>query len=204
MSNESPLSKSLCSHLDSAYSDYVADQSDHNLNRLFQATRQLSRSITWNILHGANDEVAEEGAENVVLALSGFAGGSLFSTFAWSVIANHIRNWLDQNSRRNRVEISTEHLPQEDFAALAYDPNKDYHDKAALRAALDALPRPNRVVVNLVLKGYTFSEIAKQLAIPLTTAHARWARALNVLEKNRRSSTKVSASPLTKESKWKR
>lgn len=201
------LPKSLCNLVDLSYSTYTSDKSDHNLNRLFQSLRQLSRSITWNILHSPNDEAAEEAAENVVLSLARFGGTSNFSTWAWSVIQNHIKNWLDQNSRRNRAEVSTEHLPSEDFQALSYDPNTEYHDRAALRAALADLPRANRVVVNLVLQGYTFAEVAEKLSLPLGTAHARWASALRALEKTRRTSTKNPTKKATKETdeaKWKR
>lgn len=194
---------SLSNLVDSAYSTYTADKTEESLSALFKILRQLSRSITWNILHGPNDEVAEEAAENVILALSSFVGNSQFSTFAHSVIQNHIKSWLESNSRRNRAEVSTEHLPSDDFQALSYDPHTEYFDRAALRAALETLPRANRVVVNLVLKGYTFAEIADQLSLPLQTAHGRWASALKSLQKRTGTQEKPRQNQ-TKESQWKR
>jgi RNA polymerase sigma factor (sigma-70 family) len=203
-SGSDSLPKSLCNLVNLAFSTYTSDKSDHHLEQLFKLLRQLSRSITWNLLHSPNDEVAEEAAEHVVLVLESFKDNSSFSTWAWTIIQNHIKDWLDSNSSRTRAELSTEHLPPEDFQALSYDPHKEgYCRFFDLRRALEALPRANRVVVNLVLKGYTFEEVGEKLSIPVTTAYARWTSALRALKNSRRPSTKKSAKNPSKESEWK-
>ncbi|MGJ7457658.1 sigma-70 family RNA polymerase sigma factor [Halomonas sp. MA07-2] len=53
-----------------------------------------------------------------------------------------------------------------------------------LRAALDALPEPFRLVIVLVeVQGYTYEEVSRLLGIPLGTVRSRLSRARGLLQK---------------------
>ena len=104
-----------------------------------------------------------------------------------------VRAWLFTIAKSAAIDIarrpsSRPFLPVEDFQL---PPQYDTVDQAltvlTIDQALDKLPTIYGDVMRLVRDGYTHSEIAERLDIPIGTVKSRWAKAASTLNAERAS-----------------
>lgn len=92
--------------------------------------------------------------------------------WALTIMTNLYRNAYRASSRSMTLDLDTaEHVPSPDAPS-------DPLERSRLEDALNGLPEENRVVLMLVaIEGFTYSEVAALLDIPIGTVMSRLARA---------------------------
>lgn len=104
------------------------------------------------------------------------------SVTAWLLMMTRARAIDKVRARRARPDVGGELLPDSLQAAPAPDPLAASETAALMRAALDALPAPQRTALELAyFDGLTQTEIAAKLAEPLGTVKTRMRTALATL-----------------------
>lgn len=170
----------------------VAEPSDETLTvKIAQRDRtafaaiydRYARSVFVFAAHLLGEQDAEEAVQEVFLRLwnkaSQFdsAKGN-FRHWFMAIARNYIMDELRRRGQKNRIEAADE---IDELLANAADPTMDAHDQAwanqraqAVLAALKILPdEQRRVLILAYFGGFTQSEIAQQLALPLGTVKKR-------------------------------
>ncbi len=161
---------------------------------LMQAHHERVFRLVWSVLRHEHDarDVAQEVWLSVWQQLSGFRGGSKFSTWLHAIA---VRRAIDHLRKRRRwwtrwLPIGT---PDEDESALMVaepaDTGEDGREQleqaermARLRAALEALPPRHRAVLAMrELEELSYEEIAQALRLPVGTVMSRLYHARRLL-----------------------
>jgi RNA polymerase sigma-70 factor (ECF subfamily) len=127
-------------------------------------------------------EDAEDALQDALLRVAGSPRRHVETPLAYlfAAVRNASLNVIRGQKRRRRREDAA----SRDGEAVFQEPVERSEELAALNAALNAIPAPQREVVMLkVWGGLTFGEIAEMLGIPRPTAASRYRYALDVLHK---------------------
>ncbi|HMI91554.1 MAG TPA: sigma-70 family RNA polymerase sigma factor [Polyangiales bacterium] len=101
------------------------------------------------------------------------------SVRAWLILRTRSRSLDALRAARRAPRVELEAAGQR--ASDSIDPG-DAHDGGRLRALLEDLPKDQHAVLQLAyFGGYSFSEIAERLSIPVGTVKSRMSRAIEAL-----------------------
>ena len=136
---------------------------------LLPSLRRYSRSLTRSDADG--EDLLQDCVEKVLARRSQWRGLNLRG-WALTIMTNLYRNTRRQNSPSMMVELdSAEQVPAPEASA-------DPLERVRLEEALNSLSEENRAVLMLVvIEGYTYSEVAAALDIPIGTVMSRLSRA---------------------------
>ncbi len=136
---------------------------------LLPSLRRYSRSLTRSDNEG--EDLLQDCVEKVLARRSQWRGLNLRG-WALTIMTNLYRNARRNGPRNMTVELdAAESLPS---PAVPSDPL----ERARLEDALNGLSEENRAVLMLVVvEGYTYSEVATALDIPIGTVMSRLSRA---------------------------
>ena len=157
----------------------AAKNDDDAARRLYRKYRMELFRFGFHVL--GNQGLAEEMVQETFIKFCQQAG-------RYDVSRAPVRAWLFTIAKSAAYDIarrpsSRPMLPVEDFQL---PPQYDSVDEAltilTIDQALDKLPSIYRDVMGLVRDGFTHSEIAKRLDIPIGTVKSRMAKAANTLK----------------------
>ena len=148
---------------------------------LFARYRDSVLNIAFGISHSR--EIAEDITQEVFVrayaGLSGFRGGSKFTTWLYRIAVNQSLRTRSVAVRRIEKE-----QPMDDLSLVSSEPSPaDEAERAEteerVRRAIHELPPPQRVVVSLrYLEGLDLAEVAEIVGSPLGTVKSRIHHAL--------------------------
>jgi RNA polymerase sigma-70 factor (ECF subfamily) len=124
------------------------------------------------------DDAAQEAMLGIVRGLPRFDRRARFSTWAYRIATNAALDELRRRKRRPALHVVADDAPAHDPA----DPVAERHlggvvERAAIDAALDALPEDFRTAVVLRdVADLDYAEIAEALGVPVGTVKSRIAR----------------------------
>jgi RNA polymerase sigma-70 factor (ECF subfamily) len=158
--------------------DIAARSDDDAARRLYRKYRMELFRFGFHVLHdeGLTDEMVQETFVKFCQQARKYDPGR-----------GPVRGWLFTMARSVAIDIarrpsSRPFLPMEDFQL---PPQYDTVDQAltilTVDQALDKLPSIYGDVMRLVRDGFTHSEIAERLGIPIGTVKSRMAKAANTL-----------------------
>jgi RNA polymerase sigma-70 factor (ECF subfamily) len=134
------------------------------------------RIVAGHLGQDEAEDATQEAFVHVQRGLATFEGRARLSTWIHRVATNVALKRL----RTRRRKPAPEALVAEPLAGGAGPDaaSAAREERAALLAALDHLPEPQRAVVVLrAIEGLSFEEVARTLGIPVPTAESRMARA---------------------------
>lgn len=136
---------------------------------LLPSLRRYSRSLTRSDADG--EDLLQDCVEKVLARRSQWRGLNLRG-WALTIMTNLYRNTRRQSPPSMMVELdSAEDMPSPETTA-------DPLERLRLEDALNSLSEENRAVLMLVvIEGYTYSEVAAALDIPVGTVMSRLSRA---------------------------
>ena len=150
---------------------------DHAIAELVAAYRPALFRLALSILAdpAEADEAAQDAFVQALRALPGYRGAAAFTTWLYAITVNVCRGRLRRRGARERLRQAlaglwplTSHAPAPEAQAVQAE------GRAAVSAAVAALPEPQRLVV--VLRYYhelRLGEIAEILEISERTVHNR-------------------------------
>jgi RNA polymerase sigma-70 factor (ECF subfamily) len=181
----------LAAEDDASLIERVAGGDEHALGALHDRHARLALGIARRLL--PDDETAREVVQDAFLDLWRTAP-------AWDGDRSSVTTWLVRLVRLRAVDrLRREHAARRTSAAGEHDAPIEHAAELAapddvprtveladrgerVRAALEALPEPQRDVVRLAFeRGLTHTEIAERLDLPLGTVKTRCMRALDKL-----------------------
>jgi RNA polymerase sigma-70 factor, ECF subfamily len=157
------------------------DRADHpreELIALIPRLRRFARVLTGNMADA--DDVVQASLEKAMRNIYQWQEGTRLDRWVMTIAKNM---WLDDRRlARNRAP----HDDIGELVSLSGDDGLDIVEQRdqdrSVRAAVDALPEDQRVLVGLViLEGYSYREAADLLDIPIGTVMSRLSRAKTVL-----------------------
>ncbi len=160
-----------------------------DLLALVPRLRRFARVLTGNLADA--DDVVQASLEKAMRNMDKWQAGTQLDRWLFAIARNV---WIDD---RRRVHNRAPHddvsemfdLAGDDGIALTEQRSQD----RAVRAALDALPEEQRVLISLVvMEGYAYREAAEMLDLPIGTVMSRLARGKAALAQRLASSEVVS------------
>jgi RNA polymerase sigma-70 factor, ECF subfamily len=146
------------------------------------AAYNLARWLAGND-HDAQD-VAQEASLRAFRFFGGFRGEN---ARAWllSIVRNTFYTWLRKNRPPEKtINIDDETWEIEDVSANTEGVNPQFADADAVRRAVAELPVDFREIVILrEMEGFSYSEIAELVEVPIGTVMSRLSRARRLLQK---------------------
>jgi RNA polymerase sigma factor (sigma-70 family) len=112
-----------------------------------------------------------------------FDGAALATTWLHRILLNCIRDWARRRAVRNALQIEEwDLLPAIDHAPEGRERIEKQEEGAAIRTAVEGLPAEVRsALVVTVIDGYSYSEAAELLQVPVGTIASRVYRARTLL-----------------------
>jgi RNA polymerase sigma-70 factor (ECF subfamily) len=133
------------------------------------------------------EDLVQETFARALANLGGFRGGSSFVTWTASIALHLATDWRRKEQRRARLAPRSEVEADEVASAGAPgagDAAELREEAERARAALDALPRAQRVAVTLrVVEDLTYDEVAARLAAPVPRVRTWVSRGLSRLRR---------------------
>jgi RNA polymerase sigma-70 factor (ECF subfamily) len=145
---------------------------------LFAGHKARIERLCFGYLGSAEEleDLFQEIMTNVWNSLPGFRGDSRIETWLYRIAVNTALLY-----RRKRVRTE----PLSDFADASAGPQDDLERRerlAALRKAIAALPEQERLVVTLLLEGFSYREIAEITGITVNYVGVKISRIKRMLE----------------------
>ncbi len=165
--------------LDSAVVERFREGDDEAVRLVYREYGRLVYSVAMRVL--GQRELAEEATQQAFV--QAWRGAASFEG------AKPLGPWLATIARRVAIDIhrrearratsAIDEVPADHGALITLPPSADViHDAWAVRAAIDDLPPDEHEVVRLQhLEGFSHSEIAERLGVPLGTVKSRAFRA---------------------------
>lgn len=158
-------------------------------HRTPDAERDLHRALTTQAeavciktLGRLSSDVVSKAVSKGMMSAPAFRGESQYSTFFYRVV---LRDCISagQSERKDRLRnCSMDELPSSQTEELArVEPDLD--SRILVNQLVSSLPPKDRRIFNLFLAGYTRSEIAEELQIPVKTLNTRFTRLCKTLRK---------------------
>lgn len=155
-----------------------AERMRQELIALIPRLRQFARVLTGNLADA--DDVVQAALEKAMRNMHQWQEGTRLDRWTMTIAKNI---WIDD---RRLARNKAPHGDVTEQVALAGDDGLDIveqrDDRRTVRAAIDALPDEQRVLVGLViLEGYSYREAADMLEVPIGTVMSRISRAKSAL-----------------------
>jgi RNA polymerase sigma-70 factor (ECF subfamily) len=147
-------------------------------HELFAGHRARIERLCYGYLGSAEDleDLFQEIMTNVWNSLPGFRGDARIETWLYRIAVNTALLY-----RRKRVRME----PLADFPDQAAGPHRDLEQRerlAALRKAIAALPEQERLIVTLLLEGFSYKEISEITGITVNYVGVKISRIKRMLE----------------------
>jgi RNA polymerase sigma factor (sigma-70 family) len=112
-----------------------------------------------------------------------FDGAALATTWLHQILLNCVRDWVRRRAVRNAPQVEEwDLLPAIDDAPEGRERIEKQEEGAAVRSAVEGLPAGVRsALVATVIDGYSYSEAAELLQVPVGTIASRVYRARTLL-----------------------
>lgn len=153
--------------------------SEQEKEKLFKQFHQAAVPLVYAILRREDDELAWDIATKGILELDSFKGDSDVITW-FNTLARHACLYQLRIEKR-RGEISLEELPEKDWDTLVVE------NEAVRKLDLDSLKylKGERELVEKILEGQPYAEIAWELGVSESTVKQRWKRFLDRVRRER-------------------
>lgn len=155
-----------------------AERTRQELIALIPRLRQFARVLTGNLADA--DDVVQICLEKAMRNMHQWQDGTRLDRWVMTIAKNV---WLDD---RRLAKNKTPHDDVTEQVMLAGDDGlaivEQRDQNRVVRAAVDALPEDQRILVGLViLEGYSYRDAADMLDIPIGTVMSRLSRAKSIL-----------------------
>ncbi len=153
-------------------------QSRDLLKRLEASRPRLYRmAYAWSRNPAVADDLTQEALAKALKGVRKLRDPKVLDTWLFSILTNCWRDYLRQRQQTEDIDNVT--LLHESTPETEHDEQRLVNK---VREAIYRLPVGQREVVTLVdLEGFTYSEVAKILVIPIGTVMSRLCRAHNAL-----------------------
>lgn len=149
------------------------------LDELFYSTKEQMYFVAYRYLRDKSKipDVLNDSYFKIYRASASYKPSQSARNWMYTIVKNTALTYT-------RTDISRDESSLTDVSACSSDFVDDCINDLSLKAALSSLDGESRTVI--VMKfwgGYTFSEIADEMRLPLTTLYGRYKAALKTVEK---------------------
>lgn len=145
---------------------------------LLPRLRRFARSLTGDA--DSADDLVQMACERSLKRLGQYRDGTRFDSWLYRIVYTQ---WVDRVRRRQRQSAQAESLRnRQELSGVGESSPRRLVSFMDIKNALGHLPEENKAAIVLVaIEGYTYTEAASVLGVPVGTVASRVARARNML-----------------------